>query len=590
MVTRFRSVLALLLVLTSLLAACGDNTPTPASNPVTTGAATTAAATTAASTATTAVASSAAATTASSATTAAATTASNVTTAASATMAAAPTPNPQAKRGGTVVVVASSDPGSLNPAITTSGSIHPITDQIYNGLVGLDDKLNPVPELAKSWQISEDGKVYTFQLQPNVKWHDGVAFTSDDVKFTFEQALLKYHSRTKAGLEGVLDKIETPDPLTVVFRFKQPYSPLLQRLDVVEASIIPKHIYDGKDVMTDPANLKPIGTGPFKFVEYVKGDHVTLERNPDYFRSGFPYLDKVVFRIITNSTTATQALENGEVDYLSNVSGADLSRLQKNSNITLVQGYGGSGGTLCQDTMIPNLTKAPFDKLEVRQAFYQALDRQFLLDKVYFGQGSLSTGPISKQMWAYSPDVKAYPYDPTAANKLLDQAGLAKGSDGIRVQITFTAASNFTKLGEAMRDQLKQVGIQLNLDMLDTTAAVDKVFVKKNFDLGIASYCNGSDPEIGVRRAYVSTNIGPISFSNGAGYKNPQVDKLLDQAIAVTDRSARAKIYADMQKIIVDDLPYFWLVDSQGYRGFRSNFQGFRVSSGALLETAWKNS
>jgi peptide/nickel transport system substrate-binding protein len=505
-------------------------------------------------------------------------------------MAAAPTPNPQAKRGGTVVVVASSDPGSLNPAITTSGSIHPITDQIYNGLVGLDDKLNPVPELAKSWQISEDGKVYTFQLQPNVKWHDGVAFTSDDVKFTFEQALLKYHSRTKAGLEGVLDKIETPDPLTVVFRFKQPYSPLLQRLDVVEASIIPKHIYDGKDVMTDPANLKPIGTGPFKFVEYVKGDHVTLERNPDYFRSGFPYLDKVVFRIITNSTTATQALENGEVDYLSNVSGADLSRLQKNSNITLVQGYGGSGGTLCQDTMIPNLTKAPFDKLEVRQAFYQALDRQFLLDKVYFGQGSLSTGPISKQMWAYSPDVKAYPYDPTAANKLLDQAGLAKGSDGIRVQITFTAASNFTKLGEAMRDQLKQVGIQLNLDMLDTTAAVDKVFVKKNFDLGIASYCNGSDPEIGVRRAYVSTNIGPISFSNGAGYKNPQVDKLLDQAIAVTDRSARAKIYADMQKIIVDDLPYFWLVDSQGYRGFRSNFQGFRVSSGALLETAWKNS
>jgi peptide/nickel transport system substrate-binding protein len=564
-----------------LLAACGNDTATPAASQPTV------AATTAAVSATTASAATTAATTT---TAAAATTASAVTTAAApATTSAAQAGTP--KRGGTVVVVSASDPGSLNPAITTSGAIHPITDQIYNGLVGLDDKLNPVPELAKSWQISDGGKVYTFQLQPNVKWHDGVAFTSDDVKFTFEQGLLKFHSRTKAGLEGVLDKIETPDPLTVVFRFKQPYSPLLQRLDVVEASIIPKHIYEGKNMMTDPANLKPIGTGPFKFVDYIKGDHITLERNPDYFRAGFPYLDKVIFRIITNATTATQALEQGEVDYISSVSGSDLARLQKNPSITLVQGYGGSGGSLCQDTLIPNMTKAPFDKLEVRQAFYQALDRQFILDKVYFGQGSVSTGPISQQMtWAYSPNVKAYSYDPAAANKLLDQAGMAKGADGIRFKVTFTAAPNFARLAEAMRDQLKQVGIQLDLESLDTAAAVDKVFIKKNFDLGIASYCNGSDPEIGVRRAYVSTNIGPISFSNGAGYKNPQVDKLLDQAIAVTDRADRAKIYAEMQKIIVDDVPYFWLVDSQGYRGFRSNFQGFRVSSGALLETAWKNS
>ncbi|MDB5081952.1 MAG: hypothetical protein JWP00_3876 [Chloroflexi bacterium] len=591
--TRFRIAAALTLVLTMLLAACGSETATPAVSQAT------AAATTAAASATTASATSAAAsaTTAAPATTASATTGAATAAATTAASAATPAATTAAagagtpKRGGTVVVVASSDPGSLNPAVTTSGAIHPVTDQIFNGLVGLDDQLNPVPELAKSWQISSDGKVYTFQLQPNVKWHDGVAFTSDDVKFTFEQALLKFHSRTKAGLEGVLDKIETPDPLTVIFRFKQPYSPLLQRLDVVEASIIPKHIYTGKDVMTDPANLKPIGTGPFKFVEYVKGNNITLERNPDYFRAGFPYLDKVIFRVITNATTATQALENGEVDYLSSVSGADLARLQKNSSITLVQGYGGSGGSLCQDTLIPNLTKAPFDKVEVRQAFYLALDRQFIVDKVYFGQGIPSTGPISKQMaWAYTPNVKSYVYDPAAANKLLDQAGMAKGADGTRFKVTFTAATNFARLGEAMRDQLKQVGIQLDLENLDTAAAVDKVFIKKNFDLGIASYCNGTDPEIGVRRAYVSTNIGPISFSNGAGYKNPQVDKLLDQAITVTDRAERAKIYAEMQKIIVDDVPYFWLVDSQGFRGFRSNFQGFRVSSGALLETAWKNS
>ncbi len=492
------------------------------------------------------------------------------------------------KRGGTVVVAMSADPGALNPAITTSGNTHFVADQVYNGLVGLDEQLNPIPELAASWNISADGKVYTFQLQPNVKWHDGQPFTSDDVKFTFEQALLKYHSRTKAALAPVLDTIETPAPLTVVFRFKQPYGPFLQRLDVVEAPIIPKHIYEGKDVQNDPANLRPIGTGPFKFVEYVKGDHVTLERNPDYFKAGLPYLDKAVFSIIPNATTAAQALEQGEVDYLSSVQGSDLSRLQQNSSITLVTGYGGSGGSICQDTLVPNLTKAPFNKLEVRQAFYSALNRQFILDRVYFDQGTLSTGPISRLMgWAYTPNVRTYPFDVNAANQLLDKAGYPRGADGNRFTITFTHASSFDKLSDAMRDQLNQVGINLQSESLDFNAAVDKVFVKKNFDLGIASYCNGTDPEIGVRRAYVSSNIGPIAFSNGAGYKNTQVDQLFDQAAALTDRSQRAAIYAQLQKIITDDLPYFWLVDSQGFRAYRSTFKGFLVSKGNFLEQAW---
>jgi peptide/nickel transport system substrate-binding protein len=158
-----------------------------------------------------------------------------------------------------------------------------------------------------------------------VQWQDGQPFSSADVKFTFEQGLLKYHSRTKAGLTAVLAGIDTPDALTVIFRFKKPYGPLLQRLDVVEASIIPRHIYEGKDLLKDPANLTPVGTGPFKFVEYVKGDHITLVRNPHYFKAGLPYLDKLIFRIIPNATTAAQALEQGEVDYVDSVPGPDLS-------------------------------------------------------------------------------------------------------------------------------------------------------------------------------------------------------------------------------------------------------------------------
>jgi peptide/nickel transport system substrate-binding protein len=249
--------------------------------------------------------------------------------------AAAQPPAAQGER--TIVVAMTADPGAINSAITTSGNTHFVADQIFNGLVGLDDQLNPVPELAASWDIGAGGKVYTFKLQPNVKWHDGQPFTSADVKFSFEQALLKFHSRTKAGLEKVLESIDTPDDGTVVFSFKQPYGPLLQRLDVVEAPIIPKHIYEGKDLQKDPANLQPIGTGPFKFVEYVKGDHVTLERNPDYFRAGLPHLDKVIFRIIPDANTATLALEQGEVDYLNAVQGSAIESIQQNSDLVLAR-------------------------------------------------------------------------------------------------------------------------------------------------------------------------------------------------------------------------------------------------------------
>jgi len=497
------------------------------------------------------------------------------------------------KRGGTAVVVMNADPGPLNPAITTAGGTHTVTDQIFNGLVGLDDNLNPIPELAASWQVSADGKTYTFKLQQGVMWHDGQPFSSDDVKFTFEQGLLKFHARTKAALESVLEGIDAPDPGTVVFRFKQPYGPFLQRLDVVEASIIPKHLYDGKDLEKDPATAKPIGTGPFRFVDYVKGDHVTLERNPTYFKkdaSGtqLPYLDKAILRIIPNVTTAEQALEQGEVDYLGSISGADRERLQKNSSLTLVQGFGGSGGSVCQDVLIPNLAKKPFDTLDGRRAFYMAMDRQFIVDQVYFGQGTPSTGPISRQMaWAYTPQVHAYAFNAAQANQMLDQAGYARGADGTRLTVTFTRAASYAKLGEALREQLKAVGINLQLETLDVNAANDKVFVKKDFDLGVASYCNGSDPEVGVRRVYVSSNIGPILFSNGAGYKNPKVDQLFDQGAVQTDRAERAKTYGQIQQILTDDLPYFWVVDSQGYRAYRSVYKGFRTSGGNILEAAW---
>jgi peptide/nickel transport system substrate-binding protein len=485
-----------------------------------------------------------------------------------------------------LIVAQGSDPGSLNPAITTSGNVHPVTDQMFNGLVGLDAEMNPVPELAASWDMTDEGRTYTFHLRPDVVWHDGVPFSSTDVKFTFEEALLKYHSRTRAALTAVLAAIETPDAHTVVFRFRQPYGPFLQRLDVVEASILPKHLFEGRDVLSAPTNLSPVGTGPFRFNKYQKGEFVELKRNPHYFRAGLPKLQRLVFRVLPSTMTAVMALERGEVDYVPTVPGPELSRLQSISGVTVAHGTGGSGGSFCQDVLIPNLTRPPFSSRDVRRAFYTALDRRFIVDRVYFGQGTPSTGPISRKLtWAYSPNVTTYPTDPARAQRLLDEAGYRRKPDGNRLSVTFTHPIASARLGQVVREQLKKVAVDVALEPLDFNASVEKTFVRKAFDLGYASFCNGADPEIGVRRVYVSSNIGPVPFSNGAGYRNPEVDALFDRAATLVDRSVRARVYADLQRRLTEDVPYFWIIDSDGARAFRSVFSGFRLWTGAFAET-----
>ena len=491
----------------------------------------------------------------------------------------------------TLVVALAGDPGALNPAVTTSGSTRPITDQIFNGLVGLDEQLEPVPELAESWSIHDGGQTYRFKLRPGVRWHDGAPFTSADVKFTFEQALLKYHSRTRAALEGLIAGIDTPDDLTVMFRLTRPYAPLLQRLDVVEASIIPRHLYEGQDVLTGEPTRRPVGTGPFRFVSYAPADKLIVERNPEYFRPGLPKLERVVFRILPNAAISVSALETGDVDYVGGVAGPDLPRLRSLNGIAVVAGTGGSGGSLCQDVLIPNLTKAPFADVRVRRAFAHAIDRQLLVERVYFGQGRPATGPISHLLaWAYTPEVRQYPHDPDEARRLLSAAGYPERPAGGRLDVTFTHGPNHQRLGQALREQLKEVGIVLNLESRDFNAATEQVFVKKTFDLGFASFCNGADPDIGVRRVYVSSNIGPYPFSNGAGYRNPRIDALFDEATMHTDRERRRARYADIQRILAEDVPYFWLVDSLPLRAYRTTFTGFRLWTGAFLETVERTS
>jgi peptide/nickel transport system substrate-binding protein len=493
-----------------------------------------------------------------------------------------------AKNGGTLVVAIASDPGHFNPAITTGFTQHVVADSIFNGLVALDENLQSIPDLADKWDISDGGKTFTFHLHPNVVWHDGQPFTSADVKFSFEQVLLKYHSRTSSGLTPVLDKIETPDDLTVVMRFKQPYGPLLQRLDVTETPIIAKHIYDGQDPNKADANLKPIGTGPFKFSEYVKGDHVNLVRNEKYFKTGWPHLDKVVFKVIPDANVALQALQKGEVDYSWNTTEAQTPTLQSSPGVSLAAAAAGPGGSFCINTLVFNLEHKPLDVLEVRQAISYALDRNRMRAQIHFNTGAVATGPIaSKMSWFYNPNVTKYDFSVDKAKDLLDKAGFKAGADGTRFKLVFPHPNTFDKYGEIMREELAAVGITMQDVSLDFNAATDRLFMKRDFDLGIVSYCNGPDPEIGVKRVYDSRNVKPISFSNGAAYKNPQIDDLFDKAAATVDQKERAKYYFDIQDILTKQVPYLWLIETEGARAFRSEFHDFEHWTGHFAESAW---
>lgn len=486
----------------------------------------------------------------------------------------------------TLVLAQGDDPGALNPAVTTAGATHAITDHIFNGLVGLDEQLRPIPELAERWSVEDGGRTYRFHLRPGVRWHDGMPFTSEDVKFTFEEALVKYHSRTRAALEGLLEGVDTPDPLTAVVRLRRPYGALLQRLDVVEASIISAHQYRDADLLSGAPTRHPVGTGPFRFVSYAPGDRIVLERHDGYFRRGLPHLDRVVFRILPNPVSAVAALESGEVDFVASVPGADVARLRASSALAVVPGRGSGGGSACQDVLIPNVTRPPFSDVRVRRAVAHALDRQFIADRVYFSQGRAATGPISHLLaWAYTPDVRQYRHDQREAQRLLDSAGWRPAASGQRFAVTFTHASQHQRLAQVVREQLKAVGIHVALQTLDFNAQVDQVFVRKSFDLGLASFCNGADPDVGVRRVYVSSNIGPFPFSNGAGYRNARVDQLFDQAARLADRDARRRTYIEIQQLLAEDVPYFWLIDAETLRAYRTEFTGFRLWTGAFIET-----
>ena len=283
------------------------------------------------------------------------------------------------------------------------------------------------------------------------------------------------------------------------------------------------------------------------------------------------------------------ALLAGEADFVGIVAAPDVQRLRGRDDLVTAQTAFGTGGGNCINTMSFNLDRKPLSDPRVRQAIAHAIDREQILRDVQFGLGKVATAPISSGLaWAHAPGSLArYAFSTQRAAELLDAAGLAPGVDGVRFNLDMLHFPTFNRTGEVIRLNLAKVGIRVVQKPLDRAAFIEAVFGQRAFDANIISYCNGADPDSGVRRMYASDNIGAVPFSNAAAYRNPEVDRLFASAAETDIYTERTRQYAALQQIIAQDLPYWWLVETVVNSAWRSRFQGLQPWSGQVAERAW---
>lgn len=462
------------------------------------------------------------------------------------------------KPGGTANAVIQPEPPGLMLALIQNGPTQMVAGNIYEGLLRYSPKLEPQPSLAESWKVSEDAKTYTFTLKKGVTWHDGKPFTSADVLFSIE-TLKVTHARARANLVQ-LDKVEAPDESTVVFTLKQPFGPFLGIFEVGSMPMIPKHVYDGSDIKTNPANNTPLGTGPFMFKEWKKGSFIQLVKNPNYHVKGKPYLDEVYWHVVPDAAARSIAFETGKVDILpgGSIENFDVPRVSKLKD-TCVTGAGweffGPHSWLWL-----NNRSGPTANKQFRQAVMHALDRDFAKDVIWNGLGKVATGPSGSAVRFYSADVPKYDFNPGKAKALLKEAGY-KG-EKIRL-LPLPYGETWQRWAEAVRQNLQDVGITVEMVATDVPGWNQKT-AEWDYDIAFTYLYQYGDPALGVARNYITSQIAKGSpFNNVEGYSNPEIDKLFaDGAVAASDRE-RAALYLAAQKKLVEDVPVAWLLELQ---------------------------
>ena len=501
-------------------------------------------------------------------------------------------------QAGTMRIALYTAPNSLNPILTSDTAEVMVDTAIFDPLVTVDPKGNDVPVLAsevptqKNGDISADGKTITYKLRHNVKWHDGAPFSSADVKFSWQAVMNNKNNVVSRRGYDLVGSVDTPDAYTVVFHMKQAFAPAIDTLFSVNDSpmlVLPQHLLAKyPDINQIPFNSEPVGTGPFKFAQWVRGDRIELTANPDYFL-GKPKLNRLIIKIISDGNTAMTEMRNHEVDALVEVTGSQYRDLKNAPDVVFDMPqspqYEGIG---------MNLSRAPLSDIHVRQAIAHAIDAAKIRDTTQFGLGIPATEDVPSYSWAYNPNVTKYDYNPAKAASILDAAGWKAGPNGIRqkagaplsLQLVYgqgsTAAQNIAVL---VQSQLKAVGIEVpvktyNFTQLYASYQMGGIYNTGKFDLNIYAWVEGADPD---DSSSFMCGFIPPKGNNVFHFCNAQFDAAQTHALSTYDRAARKADYAKTQQIMSDVIPMVYLFYRHEVTALSPDVKGF--SNNGIVET-----
>jgi peptide/nickel transport system substrate-binding protein len=440
------------------------------------------------------------------------------------------------KRGGILKAGLTGQPDQLDPATSSVYTAAQIYDNIFDKLVVLDANGNFLPSLATKWR-QLDSTTWQFDLVHNAVFHNGEPMTAADVQYTFNRILDPKTAGAYTPLFDSITGVQVVDKYTARFHLKQPFGPFLTNL-AANGEIV-----NQKAIKSADPNRHPIGTGPFKFKEWVSSDHVTLERWPQYFQSGKPYLDGVIFRGMPVDESRLAALQSGEVNWVDAVPPQDISRLRSGTNPSFIKGNYG-----LPDFLTFVVDKPPFNNKKLRQAVAWAVDKRAIQAVAYFGGGEVGSEEVpTHSPWYTNNDPYRSGPDLAKAQQLLHEAGYP---NGLTIEyLGLPQYPDLLKTGEIVKEQLAQIGITMNIVQLEVNPWSDRL-VKKQYQITSAYQERTIDPD-----NFYSLLLTHDATLNYTGFNNPAFDALVKQAKSTTDLGARRSTYAKIRQIMFDEVP-----------------------------------
>jgi peptide/nickel transport system substrate-binding protein len=463
------------------------------------------------------------------------------------------------QRGGVLNVGLVSDAKTYDPIYSVQFTERHVLYLVFNTLVKYQPDFSIAPELARSWETSQDGKRITFTLQQGVTFHDGTPFDADAVKWNIDRRLdADVHSPQRDLLAPVIASVDVVDPHRVAFNLTKPSPAIFSLLGERPGFMVSPTAWQklGKDF-----GSQPVGTGAFLLKEWTRGSQVTLERNPNYWEKGLPYLDRIVVRDLAGSIVGVQRLVTGEVDYVGELTASDVRSLEGKSEVALQPIKVGRWYFLQWHVNAP-----PFDNAKLRQAVAHAVDRKRLNEITMRGQGYVSDSPTPEGLWWYDPAVKSYDYDPAKAKALLVEAGYPNGFEYV---LSTPQVAVFQQINQLLQEQFAAVGIKVTLQPVAASEWYARV-VDGTTNMTPTRWTQRADPD-----GLLSILFDSKGFANTMKYQNEKVDALLAQARTTYDMPTRKRLYAEAQQQIINDLPIVPLIFGAEYGALRNNVRGF---------------